>query len=36
LLNNKGSVRCVNTRSICSYTGMPHPQGSATVFSEEP
>lgn len=36
LINDNGQVRAVNTRAICSYTGLPHPQGSRTVFTEKP
>ena len=33
---DNGTVRCVNTNSICAYTGTIHPQGSRTVFTEKP
>lgn len=36
LINDNGTVRSVNTRSICAFTGLPHPQGSRTVFTEKP
>ena len=35
-INDAGTVRCVNTLSICAFTGLPHPQGSRTVFTEKP
>lgn len=35
-INDNGIVKCVNTMSICSFTGLVHPQGSKSVYSEKP
>ena len=32
---NKGN-RVVNQKCICAFSGMPHPQGSRTVYCEDP
>jgi uncharacterized protein involved in type VI secretion and phage assembly len=36
LMNSSCLARGVNTLSICSFTGLPHPQGSRSVYTEEP